>query len=118
AGRCRPRRGRAPTVRRNARRRQIGRRQGLAGHAWRPFNIPLSGSKAGATLNLMSAYIPLTHRALIAISGEDRRAFLQGLVSADVDQASSSRALYGAFLTPQGKYLYDFFIAEQGETLL
>ena len=66
----------------------------------------------------MSAYIPLTHRALIVISGEDRRPFLQGLVSADVDRASSSHALYGAYLTPQGKYLYDFFIAEQGETLL
>jgi len=67
----------------------------------------------------MSAYIPLKHRALIAISGEDRRPFLQGLVSADVEQASERRALYGAYLTPQGKYLYDFFLAEQdGELLL
>lgn len=66
----------------------------------------------------MSAYVPLTHRALIAISGEDRRTFLQGLVSADVEQASASRALYGAFLTPQGKYLYDFFIAEHEGVLL
>ena len=66
----------------------------------------------------MSAYIPLTHRSLIAISGEDRRTFLQGLVSADVEQASSSRALYGSFLTPQGKYLYDFFMAEHDGVLL
>jgi hypothetical protein len=67
----------------------------------------------------MSAYIPLKHRALIAISGEDRRTFLQGLVSADVEQASAHRALYGAYLTPQGKYLYDFFLAEhEGELLL
>lgn len=66
----------------------------------------------------MSAYIPLKHRALIAISGEDRRTFLQGLVSADVEQASSARALYGAYLTPQGKYLYDFFLAEHDGVLL
>jgi len=66
----------------------------------------------------MSAYIPLAHRALIAISGEDRRTFLQGLVSADVEQASSHRALYGAYLTPQGKYLYDFFLAEHDGVLL
>lgn len=66
----------------------------------------------------MSAYIPLNHRALIAISGEDRRTFLQGLVSADVEQASSARALYGAYLTPQGKYLYDFFLAEHEGVLL
>jgi folate-binding protein YgfZ len=66
----------------------------------------------------MSAYIPLKHRALIAISGEDRRPFLQGLVSADVEQASARRALYGAYLTPQGKYLYDFFLAEHDGVLL
>ena len=66
----------------------------------------------------MSEYTPLKHRSLIAIAGEDRRSFLQGLVSADVEQATRDRAQYGAFLTPQGKYLYDFFIAEQGETLL
>jgi folate-binding protein YgfZ len=66
----------------------------------------------------MSAYIPLAHRALIAISGEDRRAFLQGLVSADVEQASEHRALYGAYLTPQGKYLYDFFLTEHDGALL
>lgn len=66
----------------------------------------------------MSAYIPLAHRALIAISGEDRRTFLQGLVSADVEQASDRRALYGAYLTPQGKYLYDFFLAEHDGVLL
>ena len=66
----------------------------------------------------MTAYIPLSHRALIAITGEDRRTFLQGLVSADVEQASDRRALYGAYLTPQGKYLYDFFIAEHDGALL
>ncbi len=66
----------------------------------------------------MSAYIPLKHRALIAISGEDRRPFLQGLVSADVEQASERRALYGAYLTPQGKYLYDFFLTEHDGVLL
>jgi folate-binding protein YgfZ len=63
-------------------------------------------------------YVPLAHRALIAISGEDRRTFLQGLVSADVEQASAARALYGAYLTPQGKYLYDFFLAEHDGALL
>jgi folate-binding protein YgfZ len=61
---------------------------------------------------------PLDHRALFVLSGEDRRSFLQGLVSADVDQATEQRGLYGAFLTPQGKFLYDFFIAARGDDLL
>ena len=63
----------------------------------------------------MSSYIPLPYRALIAISGEDRHSFLQGLVSADVEKPG---AHYGAFLTPQGKFLYDFFLLEQGGVLL
>lgn len=63
----------------------------------------------------MSVYIPLPHRSLVVLLGEDRRSFLQGLVSADTEKAGPQ---YGAFLTPQGKYLYDFFLAEQGDALL
>jgi folate-binding protein YgfZ len=60
----------------------------------------------------------LGHRALIALSGEDREVFLQGLVSADVRRADGRRALYGAFLTPQGKYLHEFFLAAVDGSLL
>ena len=56
-------------------------------------------------------------RGLIAISGDDRTAFLQGLVSNDVSQVSGDRAVYAALLTPQGRYLHDFFIAAIGDTL-
>ena len=63
-------------------------------------------------------FAPLDHRALIRIGGEDRVAFLQGLVSADVSKASEDKLLYGAFLTPQGKFLYDFFLAADGDSLL
>jgi folate-binding protein YgfZ len=57
-------------------------------------------------------------RAVIALSGEDRQSFLQGLVSNDVAKATAVRAIYAAFLTPQGKYLHDIFIAAAGERLL
>ena len=57
-------------------------------------------------------------RALISVAGADRVAFLQGLVSNDVAKASGERALYAAFLTAQGKYLHDIFIAAIGERLL
>ena len=56
-------------------------------------------------------------RGLIAISGDDRTAFLQGLVSNDVSRVSADRAVYAALLTPQGRYLHDFFIAAIGDTL-
>ena len=56
-------------------------------------------------------------RGLIAVSGDDRTAFLQGLVSNDVSRVSAERAIYAALLTPQGRYLHDFFIAAIGDTL-
>lgn len=57
-------------------------------------------------------------RGVIRIAGEDRATFLQGLVSNDVLKVSPERAGYGAFLTAQGKFLYDFFLVETGEALL
>ena len=63
-------------------------------------------------------YVTLPSRGILAIDGPDRAAFLQGLVSNDVTQAGPSRAIYAAFLTPQGKYLHDFFVVELGGKLL
>ncbi len=57
-------------------------------------------------------------RGLVSVTGADRRTFLQGLISQDVDRISASRAAYGAFLTPQGKYLHDFCLAEIGDRLI
>jgi len=50
-------------------------------------------------------------RSVLTVSGEDRASFLQGLISNDTARISPSAAIYSAFLTPQGKYLYDFTIA-------
>ncbi len=60
----------------------------------------------------------LDARGVLDVAGEDRVAFLQGLVSNDVTKAGPERALYAALLTPQGKYLHDFFIMARGEALL
>jgi len=65
-----------------------------------------------------SQYIPLPHRALIALEGEERKSFLQGLVSNDVGKVGPERALYSAFLTPQGKFLHEFFLGEHNDALL
>ena len=45
-------------------------------------------------------------RKIFTITGADRVAFLQGLVTNDVAQGG---LIYTALLTPQGKYLADFF---------
>jgi folate-binding protein YgfZ len=65
-----------------------------------------------------ASYASLQDRGVLEIAGADRRAFLQGLVSNDVQKLGPHRALYAAFLTPQGKYLHDFFLVEQGEVIL
>lgn len=57
-------------------------------------------------------------RGVLAVGGPDRRAFLQGLISNDVERITADRAIHAALLTPQGRYLHDFFLVEIGETLL
>ncbi len=55
----------------------------------------------------------LQNRGVLAISGGDAREFLQGLVSNDLSRVSPTQAIYAALLTPQGRYLHDFFILEK-----
>lgn len=56
----------------------------------------------------------LTDRALLRISGEDVRGFLQGLVTQDMAAVTTSQPLWSALLTPQGKALFDFILWEDG----
>ncbi|MGE5537302.1 MAG: YgfZ/GcvT domain-containing protein [Gemmatimonas sp.] len=55
-------------------------------------------------------FVPLADRGVLRVSGPEARPFLQGLVTNDVNKAVVGRAIYAALLTPQGKYLHDFFI--------
>jgi folate-binding protein YgfZ len=57
----------------------------------------------------------LTDRAVIRLSGEDARAFVQGLVSNDV---MGSGLVWAGLLTPQGKCLFDFIVWPDGDDLL
>ena len=60
-------------------------------------------------------YAILKSRALIALSGEDWRSFLQGLITQDVETLAPGEARFGALLTPQGRLLYDLFVVDRGE---
>jgi hypothetical protein len=57
-------------------------------------------------------------RAILRVSGPDAVSFLQGLVTNDVRKLASARILYAALLTPQGKYLADFFLVADGDDIL
>src|SRR6476659_8561565 len=57
----------------------------------------------------------LTDRALVRLSGEDVREFLQGLVTSDV---TGALPVWAGLLTPQGKCLFDFIVWDDGDDLL
>ena len=60
----------------------------------------------------------LIDRALIRLSGEDVRGFLQGLVTNDVDLLAPERPLWAGLLTAQGKALFDFMLWADGDDVL
>ncbi len=84
----------------------------------------LANRPTTANLEAMTNPAPAAHLALlpargvIEVAGEDRVAFLQGLVSNDVALAAPGVAIWAALLTPQGKWLADFFILADGARLL
>ena len=57
----------------------------------------------------------LADRALVRLSGEDVRGFLNGLVTRDV---AGPLPVWAGLLTPQGKCLFDFFVWGDGDNLL
>jgi len=63
-------------------------------------------------------FVLFEDRGVLAITGPDRRSFLQGLVSNDVDKVTPTQARYAALLTAQGKYLHDFTMAQLDEAIL
>lgn len=58
----------------------------------------------------MTYFAHLPDRTVIAVRGEDRVKFLQGLVSNDVAAVAPGKAVWAALLTPQGRWKADFFI--------
>ena len=60
----------------------------------------------------------LADRAVLRLSGEDVRGFLQGLVTNDLDLLAPDRPLWAGLLTPQGKALFDFILWADGDDVL
>lgn len=57
-------------------------------------------------------------RAVITVAGEDRQAFLQGLISNDTAKIAPDRAIYATLLTAQGRFLFDLFIVGEADRYL
>ena len=54
----------------------------------------------------------LEDRGLISITGEDVKNFLQNIITNDIEKVNSSSTIFSALFTPQGKYLFEFFLLQ------
>ena len=54
--------------------------------------------------------IILEDRGLVLVDGEDAKVFLQNIISNNIDKVDVSNSSFSAIFTPQGKYLFEFFI--------
>ncbi|MGB1077106.1 MAG: YgfZ/GcvT domain-containing protein [Bdellovibrionales bacterium] len=68
--------------------------------------------------NLDRFFVKTPPRGLIYIEGKDRFDFLQRLVTNDVTLLETQPSIYACLLTPQGKFLHDFFISQGPESLI
>ncbi len=59
----------------------------------------------------------MTPRTILAVTGRDRERFLDGLVTNRLP-APGEGLTYAALLTPQGKYLADFFLLAEPDRIL
>jgi hypothetical protein len=54
--------------------------------------------------------IILEDRGFIKANGPDAKDFLQNIITNDIEKTTSSTTVFSSILTPQGKYLFEFFI--------
>ncbi len=62
--------------------------------------------------------IELSDRAVLYVSGPDWRAFLQGLLTQDVETLGEGEIRFAALLTPQGRLMFDLFLIGTAEGAL
>jgi folate-binding protein YgfZ len=60
-------------------------------------------------MNINNVYI-LKDRAVLYVTGEDVKDFLQNLITNDIKKVSDDNSCFGSLLSPQGKFLFDFII--------
>jgi len=60
-------------------------------------------------MNINNVYI-LKDRAVLYVTGEDVKDFLQNLITNDIKKVSDENSCFGSLLSPQGKFLFEFII--------
>jgi folate-binding protein YgfZ len=65
-----------------------------------------------------SGLVDRSHRGRLRLTGQDRRDYLQGLLTNDVAALTPGTGCYAALLTAQGRMISDMFVVETGEDIL
>ena len=60
-------------------------------------------------MNMDEIYI-LEDRGFIFVNGEDTKDFLQNIITKDINAITDNNSVFASILTPQGKFLVEFFI--------
>ncbi len=75
-------------------------------------SVPHDALRSGAVLGEISP------RGQIAVGGKDRAAYLQGLLTNDIQALGPGTGCYAAWLTPQGRLITDLHVLESGDMIL
>ena len=62
--------------------------------------------------------ITLEDRGFIEISGPEAKDFLQNIVTNDIEKVTNNSTIFSSILTPQGKYLFEFFVLKLKDSYL
>ena len=57
----------------------------------------------------------LKDRGIISVSGKDVKEFLQNVITNDINSVSKENSIFSGIFTPQGKYLYEFFLIKSDD---
>lgn len=57
-------------------------------------------------------FVKLKNRGLIHLEGKDSKSFLQNLITNNIERLTPANQIYACLLSPQGKFLHDFFVRE------
>ena len=60
-------------------------------------------------MNINKVYI-LNDRSILFINGDDAKDFLQNIITNNINKVTDDNSCFTSLLTPQGKFLYEFFI--------
>ena len=57
----------------------------------------------------------LKDRGIISVLGKDSKEFLQNIITNDINIVNKDNSIFSGIFTPQGKYLYEFFIIKSND---